>query len=155
MEASDARSPSMKLRYAEAFARYGAKLRNKTWSWCAVAPDNSLVISLWAGKFKRGGKYVDNLSRVSGYRVLPGYVELGEKLQTALVTEQPIRAVIAHSDEPGLVDSGASTGTCAKYFTTSDLIGTVTHFDGDELVIEFRQDRRVKSPETLRRIPVT
>jgi len=134
----------MKLRYAEAFARYGAKLRNKQWSLCAVAPDESLVICLWACKFKRGGKYVDNLSRVSGYRALPGYRELGERLQTALVTKQPIRAVIAHSNEPGLVDSDVGAGTFAKYFTTSDLIGTVTRFDGDEIVIEFRLESRVR-----------
>ena len=151
MEASDARSTPMKLRYAEAFARYGAKLRNKTWSLCAVAPDKSLVICLWACKFKRGGKYVDKLSRVSGYRTLPGYRELGEKLQTALVTKQPICAVIAHCNEPNLVDSGASTGTLAKYFTMSDLIGTVTHFGGDELVIEFRLESRVKHDQNPRR----
>ena len=35
------------LRITEAFAKYGAKLRNQKWSYPAFAEDNSLVLCCW------------------------------------------------------------------------------------------------------------
>jgi hypothetical protein len=35
------------LRITEAFAKYGAKLRNNRWSYSAIAEDNSLVLCCW------------------------------------------------------------------------------------------------------------
>jgi len=69
----------MRLRYCEAFARYGAKLRRGQLSLCALAPDGSLVISLSEHKFTRGGRYIDRLSEGSNYRDRPGYRELAER----------------------------------------------------------------------------
>ena len=72
-------------------------------------------------------------------------------MQAALLTKQPIRAIIIHFDKPDLIASRVSASIFAKYFPTSDLIGTVTRFDGDELVIEFRLR---ESCETLIKILV-
>jgi hypothetical protein len=35
------------LGLVQAFARYGAKLKNPQWSMCALAPNGDLVVSLW------------------------------------------------------------------------------------------------------------
>jgi len=127
----------MRLRYCEAFARYGAKVRSGQLSLCALAPDGSLVISLSEHKFMRGGRYVDRLSEVSKYRDRAGYLELAERLQEAVTCQRPIRAVIAHSAKPHVDAENASTRH--KYFTTSGLVGVVTQFDGDNFIIEFQR----------------
>ena len=117
----------MKLRYCEAFARYGAKLRSGQLSVCALAPDGSLVISLSEHKFTRGGRYVDRLSEVSKYRDRASY----------LTCQRAIRAVIAHPAKAHVNAENASTRH--KYFTTSELVGVVTQFDGDNFIIEFQR----------------
>jgi len=54
------------MTFTEAFAKYGATLRNPQWSMSALAIDGSLVVSLYANWFQKGDRprtltYTDRL----------------------------------------------------------------------------------------------
>jgi len=125
------------LGFAEAFAEYGAKLKNVQWSVCADAPDGSLVVSLWEHHFKaakNGAICSDSFARWSG----PGNAEFREKVTTAFSTQQPIKVVIAHTTQTDEVESGADASTLKKWFSVKkDWIGRVVSIAGDEYVFEF------------------
>src|SRR6186713_2169075 len=57
----------------QAFAIYGATLHNVQWSVSAWAPDDSLVLSLWAHHYRKGpgdtADYADSLARWSKLRL--------------------------------------------------------------------------------------
>ena len=126
------------LGFAEAFAEYGAKLRNVQWSVCADAPDGALVVSLWQHHFdppKNGAITCrGSFARWSG----PGNSEFREKVATAFSTQQPIKVVIAHTTETERVESGADASAFKKWFSIKkDWIGRVVSIAGDEYVFEF------------------
>lgn len=126
------------LAFAEAFAIYGAKLRNVQWSVCAEAPDNSLVVSLWQHHFEppKDGAVLcrDSFNRWTG----PGNAEFREKVAQAYATRQPIRVVIAHAKDPGAVQAGVDASTVKKTFSArDDWIGEVVSIVGDAYVFRF------------------
>jgi hypothetical protein len=126
------------LGFAEAFAEYGAKLRNVQWSVCADAPDGALVVSLWQHHFDppKDGAITcrGSFARWSG----PGNAEFREKVETAFSTKQPIKVVIAHTTETDEVESGADASTLKKWFSIKkDWIGRVASIAEDEYVFEF------------------
>ena len=126
------------LGFAEAFAGYGAKLKNVQWSVCADAPDGSLVVSLWQHHFDppRNGAITcrGSFARWSG----PGNAEFREKVTAAFNTKQPIKVVIAHTTQTAEVESGADASTLKKSFSIKkDWIGRVVSISGDEYVFEF------------------
>ena len=53
------------LGFAEAFAKYGARLKNVNWSVCALASDGSLAVSLWQHHIKKDGNALVCRSRGS------------------------------------------------------------------------------------------
>ena len=128
------------LGFAEAFAKYGAKLRNVQWSVCAEAPDGSLVVSLWEHHFSPASKGTvqcrDSFARWSG----PGNAEFRVCVQRAHATGQRVKVVIAHASDPDAVQSGADASKIAKEFSVRpDWIGRVAEIRGDDYVIEFRR----------------
>lgn len=131
------------LGFAEAFGKYGAKLKNVNWSVCAETPDGSLVASLWSHHFSKPEKGLllcqSNTMRWGG----PGRNEFAEALRKAFETKQPVRVVIATTPTPDIVESGADASKLDKTFTVRpDLVGRVTKFDGVNYVIEFRKENR-------------
>ncbi len=130
------------LAFAEAFARYGAKLRNVQWSVCADAPDGTLVVSLWQHHFDppKDGAIVcrDSFSRWSG----PGNSEFREKVARAYESHQPVRVVIAHTKNTAAVQAGVDASTLPKTFSVrEDWIGEVTSIVGDEYAFRFTRAR--------------
>ena len=123
------------LGFAEAFAKYGAKLKNVNWSVCAAAADGSLAVSVWQHHIRKDGDALvcrDTMERWTG----PGKNELREKLAIALATKQPISLVIATTTKPDLVDAGGDASKIPKSFQVrEDLVGHVTLLDGEKFAI--------------------
>jgi hypothetical protein len=126
------------LGYAEAFSKYGAKLKNVQWSVCAEAPDGSLVVSLWEHHFlpPKSGKVlcVGRFDRWKG----PGNSEFREKVQNAFSTKQKVRVVISHTDKPNEVETGADASKLSNSFSIrEDWVGQVSRIAGEEYEFEF------------------
>ena len=128
------------LGYAEAFASYGAKLKNVQWSVCADAKDGSLVVSLWEHHFSppKGGKAIctGRFDRWKG----PGNNEFREKVLKAYATSQPVRVVISHTSEPDQVDAGADGSYLINSFSVQpEWNGRVSRIDGEEYEFQFER----------------
>jgi hypothetical protein len=128
------------LEFADAFAKFGAKLRNVQWSVCAIAPDGSLVVSLWQhhfGKAKSGKiHYRDSSSRWSG----PGNTEFRKNVTNAFLTQQLLKAVIVHTDEVDVIESGADASKVKKSFSIKeDWRGRVQSIEGENYIFEFER----------------
>lgn len=126
------------LDFAEAFSKYGAKLKNVQWSVCADAPDGSLVVSLWQHHFstpKDGAIFCrGSFARWSG----PGNNEFRAKVINAFNTSQDIKVVIARTDQIDEVESGADASKLKNSFAIKeDWIGKVTSVAGDEYEFKF------------------
>lgn len=125
------------LGYEEAFAVYGAKLKNKFWSVCAEGADGSLVVSLWEHHF---GKVVDGVitcrrsfNEWSG----AGNNEFREKVKQAFETQRPIRVVIAKTHD--LVGFEAGKDAPKSFCVRPDWLGRVVEAD-EEFSIEFKRE---------------
>ena len=126
------------LRFAEAFAKYGAKLKNVQWSVCAEAPDGSLVVSLWEHHFlpPKDGRVVcrDRFDRWKG----AGNAEFRDKVSRAFASNQQVRLVISHTNKIDQVQAGMDASTVRKSFSIKeDWVGRVSRVDGEEYEIEF------------------
>jgi hypothetical protein len=122
-----------RLGIAEAFARYGATLRNVRWAVSAIAADGSLVMSCWDFGIKTANKvmhYRDRLSEWSGGNVLGSDLLRGHLIQGSR-DNLPVRLVIAHP-------ASADHSRIAEYFfVRPEVIGRITSFDGDQFTFEF------------------
>lgn len=130
------------LGFVEAFAKYGARLKNTNWSVSAIAQDGALVVSCWQHFFRSAGhnvlRYEDRLSRWSGNSL--GSALLGEHLAAALEHGLPVRLVVASTPETDAVDQGHDASKVPKSFhIRDDLEGRVVVFDGDRFVMDFRK----------------
>lgn len=128
------------LAYAEAFSKYGAKLKNVQWSVCASAPDGSLVVSLWEHHFSppKGGiaKASGRFDRWKG----PGNTEFREKVAAAFEAKTPVKVVISHTDQPDEVERGADASYLKNTFSVrEDWTGVVSSIRGEEYEFEFRK----------------
>jgi hypothetical protein len=126
------------MNITHAFAKYGARPKNARWSVSAFAEDGSLVVSLWQHHFGKSANgvlpYVDRLSRWRG----PGNDLLREHLQQAQAADAPVRAIIASTPNPELVDAGEDGSKIKKEFHLLErLVGRVVEFDGDAFVLHF------------------
>ncbi len=127
-----------KLGRAEAFAKYGTKLKNAMWSVCAEAPDGSLVVSLWQHHFGKatGGAIVCKgaCSRWSGH----GNREFRVAIAKAHETKQVVRAIISTSSDPDAIERGEDGSKFSNTFAVrTDLVGEVIEFDGENYAIRF------------------
>lgn len=128
------------MRYAEAFASYGVKLKNPQWSVCGVNAAGELAISLWAHHFgkPKGNMQVciDKAARWSG----PGNAEFRRSMELAFKTGQVLRAVIAKvsAKDEAAIESGADASKVRKEFSVKkDWYGKVVAWNGEDYVIEF------------------
>src|SRR5688572_23967626 len=105
------------LGLVQAFARYGAKLKNPQWSVCALAPNGDLVVSLWAHHYSKAGagalEFSDLVSRWSG----PGNNEFRAALEEALASGRTLRLVMAHAEDIAYVETGADASKIKKTFS--------------------------------------
>jgi len=127
-----------RLGLKDAFAKYGATLRNVQWSVSAWIPDGSLVLSLWAHHYRKGpggsAEYFGSASRWSG----PGNQEFRENLARAFREKARVRLVISSTEETGHVESGDDASKVKKAFhVREDLVGQVVEYDGNNYVIRF------------------
>lgn len=128
------------LGYAEAFAKYGAKLKNVQWSVCASAPDGSLVVSLWEHHFRRSKEGTLKVSGRFDRWQGPGNTEFRTKVAEAFEAKTPVKVVISHTDQPDEVERGADASAFKNTFTVKhDWIGMVSSIDGEEYEFEFRR----------------
>lgn len=129
------------LSFTEAFKAYGAKLANPMWAYSAIAKDGAVVISCWSHKLKlKDGvlSYTDRLSRWEPNT--PGKHLLIEHLSAGRDQSLPVRLVIATTDQPEVVERGEDASNIRKTFhIKEEVVGKVTHFDGDNFVLEFRR----------------
>jgi hypothetical protein len=124
---------------SEAFRAYGAKLNNIQWSISAFNEEGELVVSLWKHYFnpavQRTITYVDKASRWSGN----GNTEFRKYLPIAYDEGLIVRAVIARTKNPAVIDRGGSGANLGNTFSIKkDWIGKVTVWDGDNFEIEFK-----------------
>ena len=127
-----------RLGLKDAFAKYGATLRNVQWSVSAWTPGGALVVSLWAHHCRKGPhgsiEYADSASRWSG----PGNAEFRENVAKAFRQKSPIRLVVATAQNTGHVEAGKDASKVKKDFAVrEDLMGEVAAYDGDKFVFRF------------------
>jgi hypothetical protein len=123
----------------DCFAKYGATLKNVNWSVSSENNKGELVVSLWQQFFTKPEngviKYVDCVSRWSGH----GNIEFRERIAKAYDTNQPVRVVIARTDDEDAVRKGQDASKLKNRFhIKEDWLGKITFWDGDRFEIEFR-----------------
>jgi hypothetical protein len=128
------------MRYTEAFAKYGAKLRNSQWSICAENEQKELVLSCWQHHFSKpvGNKITcsGNASRWEG----PGNTEFRELISKAHATDQVVRAVIARTEDPAWVEAGKDASKLRNTFSIKEnWFGKVTFWDGERYEVTFEK----------------
>lgn len=124
----------------DAFARYGATLRNVQWSVSAWTTDGVLVVSTWDHHARRGVpgtlEFADSADRWSG----PGNKEFRENLDRAFREKSRVRLVIARTKEVARVEAGEDASTIKKEFHVRvDLIGKVIEWDGTQYALRFKR----------------
>lgn len=123
----------------DAFARYGAKLKNVQWSVSAWAPDGSLVVSMWEHHRRKDTPpgtlvFEGSASRWRG----PGNTEFRANIAQAFETAAKVRLVIARTKDVAHVESGEDASKVPKeYFLKEEVVGRVTEWDGDRYAITF------------------
>lgn len=125
---------------SEAFAKYGARLKNVNWSVSAWNAAGELVLSLWAHHYRKGeggsAEYSGKLSRWTG----PGNNEFRANISDAFERKCPVRLVVVQTKNIDHVESGADASKLKKDFSAhDDLVGEVAEFDGDNYVIRFHR----------------
>lgn len=123
----------------DAFARYGATLRNVQWSVSAWTPDEALVVSMWAHHRRRGSPagtlvFEGWVKRWKG----PGNNEFRENIDKAFRLGATVRLVIVRTEEVARVEAGKDAGKIKKdFFLKEDVVGKVTEWDHDRHEITF------------------
>jgi len=127
------------LTLTDAFATYGAELKNPRWAFSSLASDGSLVLSCWKHFLKSyidgHQRYEDRLSRWKTNT--PGKQLLVEHLQLAVAKNLPVRMIVATLEDPR-EQTIEGAGALRKIFTFhTDMVGRVVEYDGDRFAIEF------------------
>jgi hypothetical protein len=125
---------------SEAFAKYGARLKNVNWSVSAWNSSGELVLSLWAHHYRKGengsAEYSGKLSRWAG----PGNNEFRVNISDAFERKSPVRLVLVQTENIDHVEAGEDASKVKKDFAArEDLLGEVIEFDGENYVVRFRR----------------
>ncbi|WP_426174913.1 hypothetical protein [Massilia sp. TWR1-2-2] len=125
---------------SEAFAKYGARLKNVNWSVSAWNSTGELVLSLWAHHYRKGedgsAEYSGKLSRWAG----PGNNEFRVNIAEAFERKSPVRLVVVQTDNIDHVESGEDASRVKKDFSArDDLVGEVVLLENDNYVVSFRR----------------
>jgi hypothetical protein len=116
----------------DAFAKFGAKPKNRLRGRSAIAEDGALVLSCSTPQFRRSGpgvlRYEDALSR--DHQDRPGAALLGEHLVLARDGQLPVRMIVV-----------AETHSKPRYniYARPDVVGRLIEFDGDRFIVDFRR----------------
>lgn len=127
------------LRLRDAFARYGATLKNVQWSVSAWAPDGSLVVSMWEHHRRRDSPpgtlvFEDSASRWRG----PGNTEFRANLAQAYAASASVRLVLSRTADTARVEAGEDASKIRKeFFVKEEVVGKVTEWDGEDYAITF------------------
>jgi hypothetical protein len=125
----------------EAFRSYGATLKNHMWAYSAIADDGSVVVSLWSDLLKLNAgvlTYTDKFSRWKSNKL--GNALFAEHLALAYRDELPLRLVVATAKDWRLVDlDDDATKIEKEIHAKRNVVGKVTTFDGDNVVITFQR----------------
>lgn len=123
----------------DAFARYGATLRNVQWSVSAWAPDGTLIVSMWEHHRRKGSPagtlvFEGSVSRWKG----PGNKEFRENIGKAFLQGAPLRLVIVRTEEVARVEAGEDASKLKKdFFLKEEVIGKVTEWDQEHYAVTF------------------
>ncbi len=123
----------------EAFARYGAKLKNVQWSVSAWTPDGALVVSMWEHHRRKKSapgtlEFDGSAKRWKG----PGNNEFRANVAEAFESQANVRLVIVRTDEQERVEAGEDASKLKKdFFLKEDVIGKVIEWDGDNYAFRF------------------
>ena len=128
----------------DAYARFGAKPKNRLRGCSAIADDGALVLSCSSGHFRHPGpgvlRYEDALSRDTRDR--PSSALLGEHLVLARDGQLPVRMIVI---------AAASVGR-PRIYARPDVIGRLVEFDGDHFIVDFtRLVVETEQPDASRR----
>ena len=130
---------------SEAFLKFKAKQKNVNWSVSSFNVENELVLSLWKQYFtsteSNGDKtqtYIDRASRWRGN----GNTEFIANMDLAKQKKSIVRAIIANTNHPKIVDSGGDASKLINTFNPKlDWIGEIKVWDGDNFEIEFSREK--------------
>ncbi|MBP0625165.1 hypothetical protein [Cupriavidus consociatus] len=127
-----------KLGIKDAFAKYGATLRNVQWSVSSWTANGALVVSLWDHHRQPGMpgtlEFADKASRWHG----PGNREFRENVAKAFDLSSEVRLVIVRTADTERVEAGGSASSIPKeFFVRDDLIGQVVEWNGDNYRFRF------------------
>ena len=127
----------MNLSLVDAFARFGAKPRNRLRALSAIASDGAMVLNCSHAYFGHPSqgvlRYEDKLSRDTAPTKETGL--LGEHLALARDSELPVRMIVT----PTVEEKSRKGGFHVRF----DLIGKVVKFDGDHFIIDFTREGAV------------
>jgi hypothetical protein len=126
------------LGLVEAFAKYGAVLRNAQWSVSAWGVDGSLVVSIWDHHYRKGPpgsmEFADSLDRWSG----PGNREFRRNIERAFAEQSRVRLVVVRTRHPERVQAGEDASKIPKeFFLREDLQGKVIELSGNTYAFRF------------------
>jgi hypothetical protein len=132
-----------KLRITEAFAKYGATLRNPRWAYSAIAADGSPVLSCWQRYLtsQPDGALCYEVNDFSHWSANPyGKSLLRGHLKQAFEDKLPVRMVLVTTTPPKAVVAGVDASKVPKTFQVrEDLVGRVIEFTSERFVIDFRE----------------
>lgn len=132
------------MNYTEAFAAYGAKLKNRKWSVSAFGADGNLVVCFWQNYIKPGPRkgtmiYKDTLSNWLGN--VHGRNEFAKHLRIVQSDGLKLRLAIAHpkntADEVRVGTVADETSIDKTFSVMLNVIGTLEEFDGNSLRVVF------------------
>lgn len=123
----------------DAFAKYGATLRNVQWSVSAWAPDGSLVVSLWEHhrRMKPAPGALEFAGSASRWRG-PGNSEFRQNVAKAFESQATVRLVIVRTEATARVEAGEDASRVKKDFhLKDDVVGKVIEWDGENYAFRF------------------
>lgn len=124
----------------DAFARYGANLRNVQWSVSAWAPDGALVVSLWEHHRRKSEKGTLELAASADRWEGPGNAEFRDNVAKAFDKKSPVRLIVVRTNEIDKVEAGEDASKVKKEFhPREDLVGQVIEWDGTRYAFQFRK----------------
>lgn len=119
-----------------AFASYKVKAARRARS--AMTAEGDLVFSCWYAGFKKAQtetlRYEEDLSGQTGDLSMALRAHLAEALKNG----SDVRVIVASSTAEKKEDSSVTIRT--SYYARRDLVGLVSSFDGERLVIDFRKE---------------
>ena len=126
----------------DAFARFGAKPKNRLRGRSAIAGDGALVLSCAMAGFRHSEpgvlRYEDAVSR--GPNDQTSAVLLGQHLVLARDEQLPVRMIVIAESREG--------NPRYRIYARPDVVGRLIEFDGDRFIVDFRrQGAEVKEPE--------